>query len=145
LAWKDEGGAAMSDMFTPERRSEIMGRIRSNDTKPEMTVRRALHRAGYRYRLHRRSLPGKPDLVLPRFKTVVFVHGCFWHGHTCKDGRRPKSHTDYWEHKLDRNLQRDVRAREELVKLGWKPIVIWACEVKDIGTLLSRVRVCLDQ
>jgi DNA mismatch endonuclease (patch repair protein) len=128
------------DMFTSQRRSEIMGHIRSTDTAPEMIVRRALHRGGFRFRLHRRDLPGKPDLVLPKYKTVVFVHGCFWHGHTCKDGRRPKSNTEYWNHKLDRNFQRDTRVREELSAMGWNPIVVWECLVKDQGSLVQRIR-----
>lgn len=123
------------DMFSPERRSEIMARIRSGETSPELTVRRHLHHAGFRYRLHVKNLPGNPDIVLPRYKTAVFVHGCFWHGHDCKDGRRPKSNTEYWTRKLDRNQERDVRVQGELRALGWRPVVIWACEARSTPSL----------
>lgn len=107
-------------MFTKERRSEIMRRITGKDTQPEIVVRRVLHRMGYRFRLHRKDLPGNPDVVLPRWKTAVFVHGCFWHGHDCKKGsgkRRPKSNTVYWNAKIDRNMQRDEKHGRELQRL----------------------------
>jgi DNA mismatch endonuclease (patch repair protein) len=131
------------DVFTRERRSEIMRRIASKHTQPEKIVRRVLHRMGYRFRLHGGDLPGNPDVVLPRWRIVVFVHGCFWHGHRCKKGssrRRPKSNTDYWNAKLDRNVRRDKRHGQELQRLGWKRIVIWACETKDEQALEARLR-----
>jgi DNA mismatch endonuclease (patch repair protein) len=135
------------DMFTKERRSEIMARITGKDTKPEILVRRLLHRMGFRFRIHRTDLPGKPDIVLPKYKSVVFVHGCFWHGHDCKKGsstRRPKSNTGYWNQKLDRNRTRDARNAEQLRDLGWRRIVIWACEMADLESLERRLRTELE-
>ena len=116
------------DMVSAERRSQIMARIRSTNTVPELTVRSLLHRMGYRFRLHVANLPGRPDVVLPKHKVAVLVNGCFWHGHHCKDGRRPKSNTGYWNAKLDRNKERDRRNKRLLRKAGWKPVVIWACQ-----------------
>lgn len=108
-----------------------MSRIRSKNTKPEMALRTALFKAGYRYRLHAKHLPGKPDLVLPKYKTVIFVHGCFWHLHeNCRDGRLPKSKLEYWEPKLNRNVERDNIHQNALLSLGWKVIVVWECEIK---------------
>jgi DNA mismatch endonuclease, patch repair protein len=133
----------MADMFTTERRSEIMGRITAKDTAPEILVRRLLHRLGFRFRLHRKDLPGKPDVVLPKLKTVVFIHGCFWHGHDCKKGsagRKPKSNTAYWNRKLQRNVERDVIHAERLCELGWKRVVIWACETRNAERLEERLR-----
>lgn len=130
------------DMFTKERRSEIMARITGKDTQPELTVRRILHMMGLRFRLHRADLPGKPDIVLPKWKTVIFVHGCFWHGHDCKKGsgrRRPKSNKGYWNHKLDRNIKRDAAHAERLRELGWKRVVIWVCETTDRNRLEKRL------
>ncbi len=130
----------MTDTFTPEQRSRIMGRIRSVNTQPEMAVRRLLHNAGFRFRLHGKSLPGKPDIVLPRYKAAVFVHGCFWHGHDeCRDGRRPKSNTDYWNRKLDRVRSRDVANLAALQAINWKPVVVWECEISDANALLHRL------
>lgn len=106
-----------------------MSRIRSKDMTPEMIVRRIVHGMGYRYRLHRKDLPGKPDLVFPNRHKIVFVHGCFWHQHIgCKDGHQPKSNLGYWIPKLKRNIQRDKRAIEELTKMGWEVLVVWECE-----------------
>lgn len=110
-------------------RSEIMSRIKGKDTKPEMLVRKALHAAGFRYRLHDKSLPGKPDIVLPSRKTVIFVNGCFWHGHeTCY--REPKSNKDFWVPKISRNMQRDSEKSEALRHAGWRVVVVWECELK---------------
>lgn len=112
-----------------KQRSEIMARVKSGDTRPEMVVRRIVHGLGYRYRLHRRDLPGTPDLVLPRHRKVIFVHGCFWHQHRCPRGdRRPKSNQEYWIPKLQRNVQRDRRARRQLNRLGWSVLVVWECQ-----------------
>jgi DNA mismatch endonuclease, patch repair protein len=130
------------DMFTKERRSEIMGRIKGKNTAPELKVRKLLHRLGFRFRLHRADLPGKPDVVLTRLRTVVFVHGCFWHGHDCKRGsahRKPKSNTDYWYAKLNRNRERDARLAAEYDLLGWKRIVVWACETENLESLEARL------
>ena len=130
------------DVFTKERRSEIMARIKGKDTVPEIRVRKLLHRLGFRFRLHRKDLPGKPDLTLPKFRTVVFVHGCFWHGHDCKRGsanRKPKSNTAYWNAKLKRNLERDDRLGVEYRQLGWKRIIVWACETERMNRLEARL------
>src|SRR5271167_502830 len=118
------------DRLSAERRSFNMSRIRSVDSKPELLLRRSLHAAGYRYRLHVSSLPGRPDIVLPKRRKVIFVHGCFWHQHTgCKDGRTPRSRLEYWEPKLKRNRERDAAAIDELQSQGWRVMVVWECEV----------------
>lgn len=115
----------MADIKTPEERSRNMAAIRSSDTKPEMLVRRYLHSMGWRYGLHNKSLPGSPDIVMRRFKTVIFVHGCFWHGHeNCKYYRLPKSNTEFWRDKVNNNRARDERDIEALLKLGWNVIII---------------------
>ena len=113
-------------------RSELMRRVRSKDTKPEMAIRRALHRAGYRYRLHAKHLPGKPDLVFASRKAVIFVHGCWWHGHSCKRGARAaRNNADYWSAKISRNIERDKATRTALKRLGWRVLIVWECEVKN--------------
>lgn len=113
-------------------RTERMRRIRKTDSKPEMIVRHMLHRMGYRYRLHDRSLPGTPDIVLPRHRKVVLVHGCFWHRHDCRDGRKlPKSKPEYWGPKLERNRLRDQDNMSRLNELGWQVLCVWECELKD--------------
>ncbi|HEX9734628.1 MAG TPA: very short patch repair endonuclease [Thermoanaerobaculia bacterium] len=106
-----------------------MSRVPSRDTGPEVVVRRALHRSGYRFRLHRADLPGSPDIVLPRFRTAVFVHGCFWHGHHCKRGTLPRSNASYWESKIRRNQERDRTAQQALREQGWRTRVIWTCAI----------------
>jgi DNA mismatch endonuclease (patch repair protein) len=117
------------DHLTPAERSQLMSRVRSKDTAPERLVRSLIHRLGYRYRLHVRDLPGRPDLVFPRFRAVVLVHGCFWHQHHCPAGDRiPKSRVAYWRDKLEGNVRRDARQRRELKRLGWRVLVIWECE-----------------
>jgi len=124
---------------TDPQRSRIMRTVKSVDTGPEMIVRRMLHKLGYRYRLHRKDLPGKPDLVFPSRKAVIFVHGCFWHGHDCKRGARtPKTNTQYWTDKIRRNVERDAQAIIDLKAAGWRVLVIWECELKDIDRLRSR-------
>lgn len=121
----------MADIKTPEERSRNMAAIRSSDTKPEMLVRSYIHGMGLRYGLHNRKLPGSPDIVMRRFKTVIFVHGCFWHGHeNCKYYRLPKSNTKFWQDKVSKNRARDKRDIEALHKLGWNVIIIWECELK---------------
>lgn len=122
----------MPDHLSPSARSEHMRRIRKTGTKPEMRVRRAAHRLGYRFRLHRSDLPGTPDLVFPRLSKVVLVHGCFWHQHPgCRLARQPKSRLDYWLPKLERNRQRDRQTSAELHAIGWTVLVIWECQVPD--------------
>lgn len=118
--------------MTPEQRHRCMAAIKSNDTKPEMLVRRYLHAAGFRYSLHNKKLPGKPDIVLRRFKTVIFIHGCFWHGHeNCKYYRLPKSNVEFWQTKIDRNRTRDERNIQALHAKGWHIVIIWECELKN--------------
>lgn len=129
----------MTDRLSIEARSRLMSRIRSTNTRPELLVRSLLHRLGYRFRLHRKDLPGTPDVVLPRLKMVIFVHGCFWHGHVCKLGKMPKSRTDYWGPKIDANRARDLRKKRELKALGWKVISIWECELREIDKLERRL------
>lgn len=120
------------DIFAPEKRSSVMSRVRGKNTKPELTVRRFLHRKGLRYRLHRADLPGKPDLVFPSKKIVVLVHGCFWHQHPgCRKARVPASRTDFWLEKLSTNVVRDQKMEEALKNSGWRPIVIWECEITE--------------
>jgi len=136
----------MADFMTPELRSAHMGKIRSKDTKPEMLLRRLLHQAGYRYRLHDRTLPGKPDLVFPGRKKVIFVNGCFWHGHSCPGGQRlPKSNTDFWASKRLRNQERDSAQRAKLLATGWRYLDVWECEVLAGGDdLLLHAKQFLD-
>ncbi len=119
------------DRISQEHRSWNMSRIRSKDTKPEMIVRSLLHRMGYRFRLHVKTLPAKPDIVLPKYKTIIFIHGCFWHKHSdCKEATTPKSNTAFWQTKLAKNVERDRKKKEKLKRLGWDIIVIWECEIK---------------
>jgi len=122
----------MADKFSKEQRSVIMSKVHSTDTKLEIKVRKLLHSMGYRFRLHRNDLPGKPDVVLPKYHTAIFIHGCFWHGcPTCRHARvRPKDNSDYWNKKLDRNIQRDSENYAALSTLGWRVIVVWECETK---------------
>ncbi len=137
----------MPDTVTPERRSEIMSNIRSSGMKPEMTVRRIVHGMGYRYRLHLKELPGKPDLVFLRRRKVIFVHGCFWHQHgdpACNIVRRPRSNRDYWLPKLERNAARDSEHLTSLRELGWDALVLWECEVKASNSIAERVRKFLE-
>lgn len=137
----------MTDTLTPKERSERMSRIRSKDTKPEITVRRLVHGMGYRYRLHRRDLPGIPDLVFPRLKKVIFIHGCFWHRHSdprCKLARLPKSRLDFWKPKLEANRQRDLENIHKLSRLGWEVLVVWECEISDKEQLENEIRPFLE-
>ncbi|MBK7376915.1 MAG: DNA mismatch endonuclease Vsr [Chitinophagaceae bacterium] len=121
----------MADVHTPRQRSYNMQQIRSKDTKPEMLVRRFLHANGYRYRLHVKNLPGKPDIVLPKYRTVIFVHGCFWHGHKyCKYFVMPKTRTKWWMDKINRNKANDEKVIKTLKKDNWKVMVIWECRLK---------------
>jgi len=117
-----------------------MARIGSKNTAPELTVRRVLHAMGYRFRLHRKDLPGTPDIVLPRHRKAIFVHGCFWHGHGCRIGRPPKSKPEFWEPKLARNRARDEEKRRALQQQGWSVLTLWQCEIKDRTALEDRLR-----
>lgn len=135
----------MTDKLTPQRRSENMRAIRSKGMAPEMIVRQTAHALGYRFRLHRKELPGKPDLVFPGRRKVLFVHGCFWHQHAdpkCKVARKPKSNLDYWLPKLDRNIARDAANARALKEAGWTVLTIWECETRDragLERMLSEV------
>ena len=131
----------MSDVFTPEKRSAIMRRVKSRNTSPELMLRRLIWSMGGRYRLHRADLPGKPDIVMPGRRLAVFMHGCFWHGHDCARGSRvPKGNRDYWVGKIGRNRERDAAARAALEARGWRVEVVWECALKDREELAARVR-----
>ena len=135
----------MTDVYPPEKRSAVMRRVKGRNTTPEMTVRRALTRLGARYRLHRKDLPGNPDIVMPGRKLALFVHGCFWHGHDCARGSRvPKQNRDYWVAKVGRNVARDARSAEALAALGWRVETIWECDLKDAAALEERLRELLN-
>lgn len=128
------------DSLSREHRSWNMSRIRGKDTRPELRVRSALHRLGYRFRLNRRDLPGKPDIVLPRYQTVIFVHGCFWHRHPgCRFAYTPKSRVEFWQAKFERNVARHREVEEELTTLGWRVLVIWECETDSATGLLDHL------
>lgn len=121
------------DILTPEQRRRSMVGNKSRDTKPELEIRRLLHSMGYRFRLQRGDLPGRPDIVLPRYKTVVFVHGCFWHHHSgCPHASTPSTNAEFWQKKFRYNIERDARNREALSALGWNIVIIWECEIKEI-------------
>ena len=115
-----------------EQRSRNMSAIKSKNTKPEIKVRKVLHSMGYRFRLHRKDLPGSPDIVLPKYKTVIFVHGCFWHRHeNCKYASIPKTRKEFWESKFKANVKRDKEIQEKIKNIGWQSVVIWECEIKN--------------
>jgi len=130
----------MADRLSPQARNRNMSKIKSTNTAPEMAVRSMVHRLGYRFRLHVKDLPGKPDIVLSKHRKVIFVHGCFWHGHKgCKRASRPSTNTDFWNTKIDSNIARDRRVRKELNKLGWKSLVVWQCQLKKPDVLKRRI------
>ncbi len=130
----------MADIFTRQKRSEIMSSVKSKDTKPERLVRSLLHKMGYRFRLHVAGLPGKPDIVLPRHGKVVFVNGCFWHGHKgCCRGKAPKSNTEFWIEKIGKNVERDTRIYRKLRKDGWQILIVWECQTRNMSKLTSRL------
>jgi DNA mismatch endonuclease (patch repair protein) len=135
----------MTDLFTKEKRSWIMSRIKGRDSGPEIHIRSLVHRMGYRFRVHRRDLPGNPDIVLPRHGKVIFVHGCFWHGHKgCHRSRRPTTNESFWHKKLDANIERDKRFRRALRRMGWKVLVVWECEIRKLEKLLRKLERFLD-
>lgn len=128
----------MADNLSPTQRSALMSRVRSADTRPEVEVRSALHRAGFRFRLHDKNLVGKPDIVLRKHKTAIFVHGCFWHGHDCSKGRLPKTNAQFWKEKISKNHQRDRRNIEVLQAAGWRVFVIWECNIdRDVDRVIN--------
>jgi DNA mismatch endonuclease (patch repair protein) len=130
----------MTDVFSPEKRSAVMRRVKGKDTAPELKVRRLLRRLGVGYRLHRADLPGKPDIAMPGRKLALFVHGCFWHGHDCARGARiPKANRPYWEAKIARNRVRDTAHRAALEAMGWRAVTLWECELKDEVALEVRL------
>ena len=128
------------DTRSVDQRRRIMKSVKQKNTRPEMTVRRLLHAMGYRFRLHKTELPGRPDIVLRRWRTAIFVHGCFWHVHGCSKGRPPKSNLDYWLPKLALNVKRDQDNSQRLRSLGWNVLVIWQCELADLNSVAARIR-----
>jgi DNA mismatch endonuclease (patch repair protein) len=138
--------AVMADHVSPTKRSEIMRAVRTRDTGPELRVRQLLHRAGYRFRLHGKDLPGTPDIVLPRLRKVIFVHGCYWHGHAgCRKSRLPRSRVQYWATKIAANRRRDRARMRQLRTAGWKPFVVWQCQLRRPEPLLRRVTRFLEE
>lgn len=135
----------MAERWSSEKRSEVMARIGSRDTGPERAIRSVLHAMGYRFRLHRKDLPGSPDIVLPRHKTVIFVHGCFWHRHDCPRATLPKTNREFWAEKLMRNAERDCKAQKRLNEAGWRVIIVWQCAIRkrSLGTLAEWLRAAL--
>ena len=130
----------MADTFTPEQRSAVMACVKTHNTAPEKIVRSLLHHMSYRFRLHRKDLPGSPDIVLPRLRTAIFVHGYFWHGHDgCRRGARPTSNTEFRNVRIDRNIERDTLAVRRLEEAGWKSLTLWQCEIKDMKALQNRL------
>lgn len=136
----------MSDVFTPEQRSRVMARVKGKNTSPELKVRRLLHSLGARFRLHRKDLPGAPDIVLPGRRLAIFVHGCFWHGHDCARGARvPQQNRDYWQAKIARNRARDAESLAALGQAGWRVETVWECELKDQGAMRARMAKLLER
>ena len=131
----------MADVFDSSKRSQIMSHVKSKNTNPEMQLRSLLHRAGYRFRLNRKDLPGTPDIVLPKYKTAIFVNGCFWHGHSCNRGHLPQTNYDFWAKKINGNVERDKQVSHELEELGWHVFIVWECELKksNQASLLSSI------
>ena len=140
-----QGRDGVADIFSKKRRSEIMSGIKGSDTEPEIVVRRLLHSMGYRFRLHGKALPGKPDIVLSRHRKAIFVHGCFWHGHPgCKRAKLPGSNRDFWQAKIQGNSERDKRNQDKLDALGWKVFVLWSCEVRKLDILRKHLKGFMD-
>ena len=121
----------MNDIYSKNKRSRIMSKISGKETKYEILVRKFLFRKGFRYRKNDKRLPGRPDIVLPKYKTIIFIHGCFWHGHHCKAGKLPETNKEFWENKINSNIERDKKNQHKLEKLGWKIIIIWQCKLKN--------------
>jgi DNA mismatch endonuclease (patch repair protein) len=135
----------MADVFTPQKRSAIMSRVKGQNTKPEILVRQIVHSLGCRFRLHTKTLPGKPDLVLPRLRKIIFVNGCFWHGHAnCSRSALPSTNKGFWRNKILGNKERDVRVRRKLNREGWKVLVVWQCQTKHVERLTERLKSFLE-
>lgn len=132
----------MADVFDKDKRSQIMSHVKNKSTTPEVRLRSILHKAGYRFRINRKDLPGKPDIVLPKYKVIIFVNGCFWHGHSCKRGQRPQTNIQFWNEKIGKNIERDKIVAKRLEDLGWRVLTIWECEIKkkQEDVLISRIR-----
>ena len=135
----------MSDIYSQSKRSEIMSKISGKETKPEIVVRKFLFSKGFRYRKNDKRFPGKPDIVLPKYKTIIFVHGCFWHGHDCKAGKLPETQKEFWREKINDNKTRDRKKREILRSEGWKVITIWNCEIKTITDREKRLSILINE
>jgi DNA mismatch endonuclease (patch repair protein) len=136
----------MADVFPKEKRSHIMSRVRGKNTNTEREVRSIIHRMGFRFRLHCKELPGSPDIVLPKLKKIVLVHGCFWHGHSgCTRSARPTSNSEFWNNKLERNAQRDADKLTQLQELGWHVLIVWGCEIKNTEELQARLEAFLHE
>ena len=132
------------DKFSAQKRSDIMSKVTSKNTKPELLVRRFLHSLGFRYKLHRKDLPGNPDIVLPKHRLAVFVHGCFWHRHPgCSKATTPSTNQEYWNKKFQDNIERDTKTIRELRELNWIPLVIWECETRDLDRVWNKIKPCL--
>src|SRR5438105_1855737 len=130
----------MTDTMDRGKRSALMSRVRVRDTQPEVLVRRLIHSLGFRFRLHRKDLPGCPDIVLPRLKSVIFINGCFWHGHRrCRKGTRPSSNVEFWNRKIQGNIERDNKNLRRLKRLGWQVLVIWECQTRDEEKLAQQI------
>ena len=128
------------DVFDKEKRSDIMAKVKGKNTKPELLVRSVLYKMGYRFRLYRKDLPGNPDITLPKFKKVIFIHGCFWHSHkNCKRSKRPTTNYEFWNKKLNKNILRDKKVIKQLNEMGWESLIIWTCEIKDINTIKQKL------
>jgi DNA mismatch endonuclease, patch repair protein len=134
------------DVFSKEKRSQIMSHVSGKNTKPELIVRSLLHHMGYRFRLHRKNLPGKPDIILPKYKKVIFIHGCFWHGHkNCPRSKRPTTNKEFWHKKIDRNIHHDKEIVSNLKESGWDILIVWTCEIKDLNQLKDKILNFLEE
>lgn len=130
----------MTDIYSKNKRSKIMSKISGKETKYEILVRKFLFEKGFRYRKNDKRLPGRPDIVLPKYKTIIFIHGCFWHGHHCKAGKLPETNKEFWENKINSNMERDKKNQYKLEKLGWKIIIIWQCKLKNKKVVTKKLK-----
>jgi len=135
----------VADKFSKEKRSKIMSNITGKETKPEILVRKYLFSKGFRYRKNVKKLPGKPDIVLSKYKTIIFINGCFWHGHTCKAGKLPDTNTQFWLTKINANIERDKKTIENLEEMGWRIIIIWQCDIKNKVLCQERLKTLVDE
>ncbi len=129
----------MADRISMKDRSELMAKIKNKNTSIEIRVRKWLFSRGFRYRINVKKLPGSPDIVLNKYKCVIFVNGCFWHGHNCPDGHLPKSNIEFWKNKIERNMERDIKSKQELEKSGWRVIILWECELKNFEVKMAQL------